>query len=118
MNISYWNVRGLGEGRKIAMVKKLLKGKRMSFIGHIANIWGGSNFNWVCVNTVNTTSGILCMWEEGFLNQVEIFKGVRWLGIKWVTEEYSFHCAFCVVYGPHNREEKNNFGRTQSLGRE
>ena len=43
----------------------------------VVKLWGGSKVKWECVDACNTTGGILCMWEEGFMDQVEVLKGQR-----------------------------------------
>ena len=60
MIISCWNVRGLGCGGKVSMVRKLIKEKRVSFFwvvetkkasldrDQVASLWGGGTFKWEC----------------------------------------------------------------------
>ena len=60
------------------MIKKLVREKHVSFTGiiktkksgvernQVARLWGGSNFNWSCVDAINSAGGILNVWDEDF----------------------------------------------------
>ena len=78
MKIVTWNVRELGGWGKVNMVQKLVREKQVSFIRVTetknssfnrilaAKLWGGSNFNWSCVDANNSIGGIVNLWDEEF----------------------------------------------------
>ena len=50
--------------------------------------------------------GLLCIWDKDFMEIEETWKGVRWLCVKGRIKSNSFSCVVCLVYGPHNLEER------------
>ena len=100
------------------MIRKLVRDRQVSFLGvietktgnlskyDVGRVWGKSNFCWGHVEAVNSSGGILCIWDMDFLDEVEEHKGERWLCIKGTIKDKAFKCAICILDGAHSREEK------------
>ncbi|MED6138040.1 hypothetical protein PIB30_070606 [Stylosanthes scabra] len=80
-----WNVRGLGEDRRIEMVKMARRKNRVDFLGVVET-------KKECIDMAL----IMKLWGGGN-------------NVRWEIVEKNFNCAICVVYGPHGKEEKAEF---------
>ena len=58
-----------------------------------------------------TSGGILYVWENCFMRQVDIIKGDRWICIKGFIDELKMMGAIVVVYGYHDAELKRQYGK-------
>ncbi|XP_057746822.1 uncharacterized protein LOC130966078 [Arachis stenosperma] len=72
----------------------------------VARIWGCSNVGWEFVESVEASGGLLLVWDDDMFRSNNCYKRERWLCVEGVLTKNNFHCAFCLVYGAHGREEK------------
>ncbi|XP_057740256.1 uncharacterized protein LOC130957417 [Arachis stenosperma] len=120
MTFSSWNVRGLRGDGKMRMVKDLKNKHNLSLVGlietkrrvvtrfDVERIWGYVGAGWEYVKSDGASGGPLMIWDELFFKLNNCYKGERWLCVESVLLKNSFHCAFFLVYGAHNREEKSH----------
>ncbi|XP_016199318.1 uncharacterized protein LOC107640298 [Arachis ipaensis] len=118
MIFSSWNVRGLRGDGKLKMVKDLKNKHRLQMLGlietkrqivtrfDIARIWGQDSTGWEYVGSDGASGGLLLMWDEVVFKLNNCYKGERWLCVEGVILKNSFNCAFILVYGAHDRDEK------------
>ncbi|XP_072081146.1 uncharacterized protein [Arachis hypogaea] len=72
----------------------------------VARIWGYSSVGWEYVESTGASGGLLLMWDNELFKAVNCNKGEKWLCVEGVMMKTNFTCAFCLVYGVHEREEK------------
>ncbi|XP_057747648.1 uncharacterized protein LOC130966843 [Arachis stenosperma] len=72
----------------------------------VGRIWGHSSVGWEFVESVGAAGGLLWMWDDNMFKRRNCYKGDRWLCIEGVITKNDFQCAYCLVYGAHEREAK------------
>ncbi|XP_015949698.1 uncharacterized protein LOC107474585 [Arachis duranensis] len=72
----------------------------------VVRIWESDAVGWDFVELEGTSGGLLLMWDEMLFRMSNCYKGEGWLCVEGVLMKNEFHCAFCLVYGPHTRVEK------------
>ncbi|QHO10803.1 uncharacterized protein DS421_15g492750 [Arachis hypogaea] len=72
----------------------------------IVQLWGDGAVKWEFVGSVGASGGLLLLWDETMFQMNNCYKGARWLCVEGVLLKNNFSCAFCLVYGPHDRAEK------------
>ncbi|XP_025640952.1 uncharacterized protein [Arachis hypogaea] len=72
----------------------------------IAKIWGNSCAGWDFVESNGVSGGLLLIWDDDFFKIRNSHKGERWLCFEGEVVKYNFQCAFILVYGAHDRNEK------------
>ncbi|XP_016196133.1 uncharacterized protein LOC107637210 [Arachis ipaensis] len=109
---------GLGGVGKLSMVKELRKKQKLNMLGlveskmqavtkfDVARIWGSDAVRWEFVGSEGTSGGLLLMWDDLLFRMNNCYKGERWLCVEGILLKNEFCCAFCLVYGAHNRIEK------------
>ena len=124
MNFISWNIRDLGGGGKHGVIRKLLREKKVSFLGlvetkctgiresSIRKFWGDNEFQWVEVDAINMSGGLLCVWDKNFLSIKSIIQGSKWLCIRGFKQEMACSVALILVYGPYVAKEKGYFGKS------
>ena len=55
---------------------------------------------------MNTSGGLLCIWANNFITEVEVQIGDRWICVKGWVVDIKIHTAIVLVYGPHVAIEK------------
>ncbi|XP_025638493.1 uncharacterized protein [Arachis hypogaea] len=117
MILSSWNVRGLRGDGKLRMVKDLKRKYKLNLLGlvetkrqivtrfDVLKIWG-NGAGWEYVGSDGASGGLLLVWDDGFFNMRNFYKGERWLCVEGILSENSVNCAFFLVYGAHSRDEK------------
>ena len=78
MNLISWNIRGLGGGGKIGVLRKFIRDRKVSFLGLvetkcsrireslIRKIWCDGEFQWAAMDAISMSGGLLCVWEKKF----------------------------------------------------
>nr|XP_025628468.1 uncharacterized protein LOC112721637 [Arachis hypogaea] len=74
----------------------------------VVRIWGSNRACWESVSSSGASGGLLLIWDEMIFKLSNCYKGDRWLCIEGMVVKENFHCAVCLVYGPHVRAEKNS----------
>ncbi|XP_057733852.1 uncharacterized protein LOC130949032 [Arachis stenosperma] len=72
----------------------------------VAHIWGSDRACWEFVGSSGSSGGLLLIWNEPAFKLYNCYKGDRWLCLEGLVVKDNFHCAICLVYGPHERAEK------------
>ncbi|XP_057719513.1 uncharacterized protein LOC130933932 [Arachis stenosperma] len=110
--------RGLAGVGKLSMVKSLRKKFKLHMLGliktkkevvtifDIQQLWGNRAVRWEFVGSVGAAGGLVLMWDETVFKMNNCYKEDRWLCVEGVLLQKNFSCAFCLVYGPHDRAEK------------
>ncbi|XP_016178406.1 uncharacterized protein LOC107620802 [Arachis ipaensis] len=118
MTFASWNVRGLAGTEKLSMVKNFRKKFNVHVLGlietkkevmtkfEVVQLWGNDGVGWEFVEAEGASGGLLLMWDSTVFNLSSCYKGARWLCVDGVLLKNNFRCAFCLVYGEHDREEK------------
>ncbi|XP_025608182.1 uncharacterized protein [Arachis hypogaea] len=100
------------------MVKDLKNKHRLQMLGlietkrqivtrfDVTRIWGQGSPGWEYVGSDGASGGLLLIWDEDMFKLNNCYKGERWLCVEGVILTSSFNCAFVLVYGAHDRDEK------------
>ncbi|XP_016186193.1 uncharacterized protein LOC107627894 [Arachis ipaensis] len=72
----------------------------------VGRIWGNSTVGWEFVESDGASGGLLLMWDDMMFQKRNCYKGERWLCVEGVLTKNNFQCAYCLVYGAHEREAK------------
>ncbi|XP_016178558.1 uncharacterized protein LOC107621018 [Arachis ipaensis] len=118
MSFASWNVRGLAGIGKLSMVKTFRKKFNLHMLGlvetkkevvtrfDVVQLWGNDRARWEFVEAEGASGGLLLMWDVTVFKLSNCYKGGRWLCVDGVMLKNNFWCAFCLVYGEHDREGK------------
>ncbi|XP_072062122.1 uncharacterized protein [Arachis hypogaea] len=118
MIFSSWNIRGLKGVGKLSMIKNFRRKFNVHMLGlietktemvtnfDIAQLWGNGAVKWELVGSVGAAGGLVLMWDDMVFRMNNCYKGARWICLEGVLLKTNFSCAFCLVYGPHERAEK------------
>nr|XP_025616595.1 uncharacterized protein LOC112708885 [Arachis hypogaea] len=118
MIFASWNVRGLVGVGKLSMVKNFRKKVKVHVLGlieikkevvtkfDVVQMWDNDGVGWEYVEAEGAFGGLLLMWDITVFNSSNCYKGARWLCVDGVLVKNNFRCAFCLVYGEHDREPK------------
>ncbi|XP_016196283.1 uncharacterized protein LOC107637374 [Arachis ipaensis] len=72
----------------------------------VVQLWGAGAVKWEYVGSIGASGGLLLVWDETVFKMNNCYKGSRWLCVEGVLLRNNFSCAFCLVYGPHDRRGK------------
>ncbi|XP_016173340.1 uncharacterized protein LOC107615829 [Arachis ipaensis] len=72
----------------------------------VMQLWGNDGAGWEFVEVKGASGGLLLMWDMTMFKLSNCYKGGRWLCVDGVMIKNNFRCAFCLVYGEHDRESK------------
>ena len=72
----------------------------------IKSLWGSPYSDWVALDAVNTTGGVLLMWDKRMVEQVDVVKGKFSVSCLWKGLVDGFDWACSGVYGPHTDGER------------
>ena len=112
LKILSWNVRGLNDCRKHSIVKNLLREWKCDVIclqetkltgmdrQMVGNLWSCPFVDWVALDAVQTTNGILLMWDRRVLERTEVLVGSFSVSVRWQRVGDGFNWACSGVYGP------------------
>ncbi|BFG20710.1 hypothetical protein CerSpe_069840 [Prunus speciosa] len=117
MKIVSWNVRGLGDRKKRAVIKKVLKKcgayivmlqetKKMLIDRKlIGNIWGSKFREWICLPSIGSSGGILIVWNTKAVKVKESLLGSYTVSINCADSEGK-EWWLTGVYGPNGSRER------------
>ena len=113
-----WNVRGLNDGSKRLQVRNLLHSWKADIVclqetklagvtpALIRSLWRGKFVDWVCLDAIGASGGIILLWDNRAVEKVEEAVGSFSISCKFREVSSGFEWAFSSVYGPNRREER------------
>lgn len=119
MTIISWNVRGLGRKKQRSKLKNFLKDYKASVVclqetmlsgmdtSMVRSIWGGNFVDWIHLDAVGTSGGILLMWDKKVVERLDVEIGSFTVSCKFQNVEDGFCWVFTGVYGPNRDEERS-----------
>jgi endonuclease/exonuclease/phosphatase family metal-dependent hydrolase len=117
-NIVSWNVRGLNDGAKRMQVQNLLHSWKADIVclqetklpavskALIRSLSRGRFVDWICLESVGASGGILLMWDNRVVERLEEAVGTLSISCKFQNVSSGFEWAFSGVYGPHRNAER------------
>lgn len=115
--------KGFEGGGKMRVIRKMIKDKRINFVGLVESkcsslnddilksLWGNLDCKRAIVDDVNRGWGLCCLWDFEFMQNEEVLIGARWICVKGVLKERNFSCAIILLYGPHYIKERRTMWR-------
>ncbi|KAL4594153.1 hypothetical protein ACB092_12G000700 [Castanea dentata] len=112
LKILSWNVRALNNPQKRDTVKNLLKEWKCdvvcfqetkldcanSFV--VKSLWGSHFVDWVALDAIHTTGGVLLIWDKQVYEKIECVVGCISVSIVLKGVEDGFVWICMGVYGP------------------
>ncbi|KAG8635656.1 hypothetical protein MANES_16G057209v8 [Manihot esculenta] len=109
-----WNARGLGGKSKASHLKKLIFKHKVDMVlileskccsssvpfSIIRNFWGMANLDWVGVDVVGLSGGILCIWNKDYVSVSCSFKFQSWMLLSCRFSSPIFSSFVDVIYAP------------------
>ena len=74
--------------------------------GTIQSLWRGQYVDWLCLDSLGTSEGILIMWDSRVVEKVDEAVGRFSLFCRFKVVLYGFEWGFSGVYGPHRDVER------------
>lgn len=110
MKISSTNIRGIRKKKKRREVRELVQKYKFdlcciqemkmevmkSFL--CKSIWNLVNFDWVCVNSIGNSGGILTIWDKGAICRVSSWENKGYLVVNGFWREYGKDCCIINIY--------------------
>jgi exonuclease III len=113
-----WNVRGLNDGSKRLRVRNLLHNWKAVIVclqetkleavsrGTIQSLWRGQYVDWLCLDSLEASGGILIMWDSRVVEKVDKAVGRFSISYRFKGVLSGFEWGFTGVYGPHRDVER------------
>ncbi|XP_010263157.1 PREDICTED: uncharacterized protein LOC104601500 [Nelumbo nucifera] len=120
MKIVSWNVRGLGNARKRALIKEVLRkenpdifliqeSKLMTIDKRwVRSVWRANGLSWVMSPSWGSSGGIVTLWKDEVLEGVEELMGRFSVSIKFKQVTNEFEWVLTNVYGPTGYKQRND----------
>ena len=117
-NIVFWNVRGLNDGSKRIEVCNLLHHWKADIVclqetkiagvtpALICSLWRGKFVNWICLDAIRASGGIILLWDNRVVEKVETVVGSHTVSCKFREVSSGFEWAFSSVYSPNRSVER------------
>ena len=118
INIASWNVSGLNDGSKRIQVRNLLHRWKADIVclqetklagvtpALIRSIWRGKFVDWICLDAIGASGGIILLWDNRVVDKVESAVGSHTVSCKFKEVSSGFEWAFSGIYGPHRSMER------------
>ena len=72
----------------------------------IRSLWRGRFVDWICLESVGASGGILLMWDNRVVERLEEAVGTLSISCKFQNVSSGSEWAFSGVYGPHRNAER------------
>ena len=107
-----WNVRGLNNPRKRLVCKNLLKEWKCDIVclqetkvasidtAFVRSLWGSPFIDWVALDAVQTSRGILLVWDKRVFEKMDVIVGQFCVSVLLRGVVDDFVWAWTGVYGP------------------
>ncbi|XP_021980789.1 uncharacterized protein LOC110876940 [Helianthus annuus] len=127
MNFLSLNVRGLGGDVKARWIQDIKVKYGINFIAlqeskcvlgssmGLRSIWGGNSFGAEWVDSSGLSGGIICLWDPGILDCVDVVKDKNYLIIKGRLKGSGKKINIANVYGPQDYQNKKSLWERLSL---
>ena len=121
IKILCWNVCGLNDSEKRKLIKGVVRNQKPDLVclletkvkemsQQMVNSVGIGRFlNWVSVDARGTTGGLLLLWDNRVLENLEVERGGYSISIRFRNCVDGFTWIFSGVYGPVISSEKEDF---------
>ncbi|GJV53471.1 RNA-directed DNA polymerase, eukaryota [Tanacetum coccineum] len=120
MNILSINVQGLGNKTKKEWIKELSINHKLNFIAiqetkmdkishmDVKLMWGNSNYDFVCSDSLGNSGGILCIWETSIFKKDHVTISDNFVAIygTWLPSNAKF--LFISIYAPQQPVHKRD----------
>ena len=118
MNILSINIQGLGHKTKKEWLKALtsthrlnviaIQETKMASISHmdVKFIWANSNFEYVCIDSLGNSGGILCIWEATIFKKDYVTISDNFVAIYGTWLPSNSKILFVTIYAPHQASSK------------
>ncbi|GJS92803.1 RNA-directed DNA polymerase, eukaryota [Tanacetum coccineum] len=70
-------------------------------------MWGNSNYNYVCSDSIGSSGGILCVWEKSVFRKENVTVSDNFIAIYGTWISNSLKVLFIVIYAPQQLSAKN-----------
>ena len=118
VQIVSWNVRGLNDVSKRMRVRNLLNSWKADIVclqetkldsisrSLIRSLWRCRYVDWLCLDSLGASGGIIIMWDTKVVEKVEEAVGLFSVSCKFKEIHSGFEWGFSGVYGPHRDVER------------
>ncbi|GKA07971.1 RNA-directed DNA polymerase, eukaryota, partial [Tanacetum coccineum] len=118
MNALSINIQGLGHKTKKEWVKALTYKHKLNFlaiqetkmnrISHmdVRFMWGNTNYDFVCSDSLGNSGGILCIWEATIFKKENVTISDNFIAIYGTWLSNNAKILFVVVYAPQQASSK------------
>ena len=116
VQIVSWNVRGLNDGANRTCIRNLLHSWKADIVclqetklesvsrGLIRSLWCCRYVDWLCLDSIGASGGILLMWDTRVVEKTEEAVGQFSVSCKFKEVSSGFEWGFSGVYGPHTND--------------
>lgn len=114
ISILSWNVWGLNNFQKRAVVKSVINARSPSVVclqeskldscsrQIIRSLWGNRWINWCCLDAQEAARGIILMWDSRMVDKIDSLYGEHSVSCLFKDVETGIHWCFSGVYAPVN----------------
>ena len=112
MNALSINMQGLGHKTKKEWIKTLVNSHKLNFLaiqetkmGRVSHmdvkfLWGNSNYDFVCCDSLGNSGGILCIWEASIFKKDNVTISDNFITIYGTWLPSNTKILFVTVYAP------------------